>query len=436
MRPVTKIKTKLLTVCLVTLFIFLISDSISSVPLPIYGKIEDVNGEPVDQAFINISSSYGFRTTLSGSDGYWQIDVGDPLNWPIETEITITVSKRIGNITWNASEESKITSGSLNIETIVIYLKGMNESESGKNEFKLPVAQIINKGFFEYTVGSTVFFDGVDSYDPDGMITGYRWDFNGDGLYDTDWNENGVQTHVFTSVGIYTTILEVRDDSNHTDTIEAVVDISSDPEIIEIIGPEMALTSKMNVFIYQMQTEKIISNVTWMIGDEIVSYESILYNLFSSTGYHFIKVYVQDDADNTYQDAHQILITLDTDKDFISDDIETMIGTPILIKNNATTLIIQGTSHLIIDTNQDEAYDLFFNTTAMNFSTIRKKDDTYLIDDDLDKTYDYLYSDNGLESYDGADEKKRGNETPGFTFSWILCGILLVLFFLVFRKKQ
>jgi len=68
----------------------------------------------------------------------------------------------------------------------------------------------------------TVNFDGSDSYDPDGSITAYRWDFNSDGEID----EQGIQAnHIFTDIGNYTTLLEVEDNKGETSskTLEVVV---------------------------------------------------------------------------------------------------------------------------------------------------------------------------------------------------------------------
>jgi PKD repeat protein len=58
---------------------------------------------------------------------------------------------------------------------------------------------------------STVKFVGSNSYDPDGVITNYLWDF-GDGTNSTLANP----THVYTTAGTYTATLLVTDNSNAT----------------------------------------------------------------------------------------------------------------------------------------------------------------------------------------------------------------------------
>ncbi|HWR63973.1 MAG TPA: PKD domain-containing protein, partial [Candidatus Thermoplasmatota archaeon] len=53
------------------------------------------------------------------------------------------------------------------------------------------------------SMGQEVSFDASLSNDTDGTIVGYRWDFNGDGTYDTDWVTTPVIATTFSSTGSY-----------------------------------------------------------------------------------------------------------------------------------------------------------------------------------------------------------------------------------------
>lgn len=64
------------------------------------------------------------------------------------------------------------------------------------------------------TVGQEVSFDASLSNDTDGTIVGYRWDFNGDGTFDTDWVTTPVITTTFSSTGSYVVTLEVIDNND------------------------------------------------------------------------------------------------------------------------------------------------------------------------------------------------------------------------------
>jgi len=253
---------------------------VSAFPLPIYGQVLFSNGQPANGAVVNVSSNQGYLTTFVGGEqgnGNWQVDVGDPgPGWPQGIEITIMISYQDDDELVSVTRSDLLDDGYLDVGTIFLdTTNGTNESGENQHDDAKPVAHLINHGFFESMVGMTVFFDGVDSYDPDGTITGYRWDFNGDGLFDTDWLDNGVTTHIYNNKGFSKVVLEVRDDSNLTDTVEGFVDISDDPSVVEIIGPVDGLTSQMNSFIYQLSIVKTILNVTWMIEDDIISYDAM-----------------------------------------------------------------------------------------------------------------------------------------------------------------
>ena len=77
-------------------------------------------------------------------------------------------------------------------------------------------------------LGSTVTLDGGASNDPDGDSLQYRWDFDGDGYWDTDWlSEPTVDTpaDAYVAAGIYNVVLSVTDavGAQSTDTVMVVV---------------------------------------------------------------------------------------------------------------------------------------------------------------------------------------------------------------------
>lgn len=59
--------------------------------------------------------------------------------------------------------------------------------------------------------GQSVLFDGSDSYDPDGTIVRYRWDFTGDGRFDA---EGMTTTWTFAEPGTYPVTLLVVDNDD------------------------------------------------------------------------------------------------------------------------------------------------------------------------------------------------------------------------------
>jgi uncharacterized protein (TIGR02145 family) len=53
-----------------------------------------------------------------------------------------------------------------------------------------------------------------------------RWDWNGDGIWDTDYSKTKTNTHLYTSPGSYSVILEVKDESGLADTETKTVNVA------------------------------------------------------------------------------------------------------------------------------------------------------------------------------------------------------------------
>jgi len=104
-------------------------------------------------------------------------------------------------------------------------------------------------------VGTVFTFDGSASYDENGTIVSYDWDF-GDGT--TGYGET--TTHVYTSAGTYTVTLTVTDNDGATDTDTAIVTVQTPEEATQDLitdieelnlpgGIENSLTSKLGAAI-------------------------------------------------------------------------------------------------------------------------------------------------------------------------------------------
>jgi PKD repeat protein len=86
-----------------------------------------------------------------------------------------------------------------------------------------PVASLAVPSFA--VVGQPVTLDASGSSDPDGTVTGYEWDFNGDGVYDQSTSQPTV-SHTFAGpAGQPTVGLRVTDNGGSTDTTTAKIDL-------------------------------------------------------------------------------------------------------------------------------------------------------------------------------------------------------------------
>ncbi len=78
-------------------------------------------------------------------------------------------------------------------------------------------------------VGQTITFNASSSYDLDGTIVSYEWDF-GDGTSGT----GKIVTHSYTEVGYYVVILAVIDNEERTDTDKGAIPVRPEPKTIYV----------------------------------------------------------------------------------------------------------------------------------------------------------------------------------------------------------
>lgn len=79
----------------------------------------------------------------------------------------------------------------------------------------VPVANFTESAHTAY-VGLAIAFNPGDSFDPDGAIVLYEWDWDGDGLYDSSTPSPDEVTHAYTEPGTYNVTLRVTDNDGLT----------------------------------------------------------------------------------------------------------------------------------------------------------------------------------------------------------------------------
>jgi len=100
--------------------------------------------------------------------------------------------------------------------SVTLYPEGVNQP---------PVADA--GGPYSGNAGESISFDASGSYDPDGSITGYRWDWTNDGSWDTGWLSSPYASHTYPTEGTYTVKVQVEDDDGATDTDTASVSVGT-----------------------------------------------------------------------------------------------------------------------------------------------------------------------------------------------------------------
>ena len=101
-----------------------------------------------------------------------------------------------------------------------------------------PVAKITSDIYYSENPSMTINFDGADSYDPDGTIATYAWDF-GDPTSANNTSTSSTPAHIFSNAGPkkYTVKLTVTDNGGKSSTEQFIVSVNNTPPVVNITSP-------------------------------------------------------------------------------------------------------------------------------------------------------------------------------------------------------
>ena len=164
--------------------------------------------------------------------------------------------------------------------------------------------------------GETVTLDGSDSYDPDGSITAYEWDIDGDQITD----HTGVTVpDVPFGLGAHTITLTVTDDEEATDSDDVVITVNANQAPLADAGSDQTLTDSdengsETVTLdgsASSDPDGTILSYEWDIdGDQVTDYtgETVL-DVQLGVGVHNITLTVTDNGGATASDDVTVTIT-------------------------------------------------------------------------------------------------------------------------------
>ena len=302
-------------------------------------------------------------------------------------------------------------------------------------------------GPYEGSVYRLITFDASESSDPDGTITGYRWDFDNDGTYDTDWLTISTTTHTYSTAGTYTVKLQVKDDAEATATNTTTATINEQPAetfppIATASGPYTGLTYQNISFdgSSSYDIDGTITSYIWDFGDGMTGNGINPIHIYNTSGLYNITLTVTDNDGLTNSDKTTAMIKLDSDRDGWSDDmeesygtnatdpldqltdtdddgvpdddspdgkytgdsdddndgledqIEEMLGSNSKIKSDVKNIDDAIAGGYLVDTDGNGQYDTFYNAISSTDTKIEVTDaGTYLIDTDGDGKWNYIY---------------------------------------------
>jgi hypothetical protein len=295
-------------------------------------------------------------------------------------------------------------------------------------EFYINLAPVANATVDQIfgTINMDFTFNAINSYDPDGTIVNYTWDF-GDGVivYDT----SSIITYSFSQPSTYNVQLTVKDDMGLTDKLDkpiqiTVIKANNPPGNVEIISNLVEKGHKNIDYTFEITADDPDENDTirfvidWGDGKEktisafmnTTDKFTIDYS-WDTYGIYKISVYAEDN-NNSVSNTRTINAYIDV---YPINDI--IIG-------------------YLIDTDSNDEYEMFHNdNTGKNINVEKHNETAYLIDYDDDGDWDYIFDleNNVLKAYQSDDEGIQGD------YSMIIIGflvilVLIILLLLIYRK--
>jgi len=111
------------------------------------------------------------------------------------------------------------------------FMTGVNVSGINPNDPPVAVADTVTGDYTGYT-DIPIEFDGSESYDPDGTIVSWEWDFDEDGVYGDETGE--LVSYTWDTDGVFYVDLKVTDNDGATDTLDDLLEITISDKVIHV----------------------------------------------------------------------------------------------------------------------------------------------------------------------------------------------------------
>lgn len=394
--------------------------------------IQDGTEEGIGGVTVNLynSNNVSKGATQTISEGIYSFGSLEPGSYYLQFSLKsghIFTLKDVGNDTLDSDADT--TTGKTAIfdipvnqeESITNWDAGMYKKSSGgtpsppeeePQKNTPPTADATVGEPYQGLINSTITFNGSRSYDLDGRIVSWRWNF-GDGTNGT----GETTTHTYALPRDYNVSLIVTDNAFAMDTYTTIAHITlgkNPPDIPEISGPisgHARVSSQYTVLSTDPDEDNLQYVIDWGDGQQetspsVANGESYQFNhQWATPGFYTIQAYAKD-MYNTSENA-TMTITIDVKQ--------------------------VGTLGYLIDQNGDSVFDKFHNdATGKETGVNRQTNGKYLIDSNGDGTYDLLF-----DTANG--QTQPYSEQPLIMYLVIILAILIIVFLLIFyvmRKRK
>jgi PKD repeat protein len=231
---------------------------------------------------------------------YFSIDGKDGLKWDLNSDVnlySVNQSMAQNYIEFNATAPQTPGIYNFTIDASITSDRGVTAPE---NQFIYVTVKSPPVAAFTYSpeipiVNRTVTLDASLSYDPDGDLASYFWNF-GDGVNTTE--TDAITYHNYTMIGNYNVTLNVTDSEGLWDTESQIMAIAEFPTASFTYSPLTPFTNETVTFNASLSTPngETLVGYHWNFGDgtEITELNSIAYHNYTITGTFDVTLNVTD----------------------------------------------------------------------------------------------------------------------------------------------
>jgi outer membrane protein assembly factor BamB len=272
---------------------------------------------------------------------------------------------------------------------------GGSEPSSNQN----PVADPSAGEPYQGLINTTIIFNGSRSYDPDGIIANWFWDFG-----DLSNGTGKITNHTYTQAGNYIVTLKVMDNKGATNTRITTCLIKSQnspPTPPLITGPTTGTKNRP-------YTYKVVSSDP---DDDMIVYVFDWGGLFAESS-GFVKNGTIWTVNHSWASAgrYHLAVTVTDTLAQSSSDITIYIDS-----------VQTGDIGYLLDYNADGTYDEFYSDQHHQTTPVQRQQDTYRIDSNGDGKWDYCFNELvGLTEYKQPD-------IPGFELFVVISATVIIL---------
>ena len=264
------------------------------------------NTDGIDYATVNMTLPFGWSYLLdSAYNPYgenitlYSVDGKDRLRWDLDKNV------------YRYSDNQSMAQNYVEFNVTAPYVPGIHNFTitsaitslaelltTIENQFIYAVVKNPPNATFTYSpitplTGEDVTFNATDSYDLDGQIVNYFWDF-GDGNTDT----GNIATHQYADNGTYTVTLTISDNDGLEDTAQNTITVQNRPPIAQFTESATTVYTRETIYFNASDShdaDGYIVTYFWDFGDGTNPTGITVSHAYVESGNYTVKLTVTDD---------------------------------------------------------------------------------------------------------------------------------------------